>query len=491
VECEPEEQEFSKAHSILKPILVFQIEETSSEGAAAVHVSCIGFAGYTRMRSNTEMGLQSPQKSSLLQAGSDFSAETLAQGFESFSEAAQQLQAYYQQFEEKVATLNEQIAYKNQELEQNLREKDRAQNYLSNILEGSAVGILVTDLDGLITSANRMASRLIGLPVKELLQTPFREVLLLEVAPWDDGEGAQRQVREHELNHLRAGTAPLTLNLSITPMSGANDETLGWIVNLQDITELKHLEAEAERKNRLTGMGEMAANVAHQIRNPLGSIELFTSLLQQEMPSERAQTLLQHLSAAAQSMNQTVSNFLEYTQPQPLLPTGTADLQEILQESLRFLRQLVEYNNIRVHTDLHAQVSIVRGSAERLRQVFRNLLLNAVQAMVESGDLHLSSCERTITDAESLAVFGQAAQNRALPVVEVVISDTGSGMAQEVLEQAFEPFFSTQELGAGLGLAIVRNILEAHGAVIAIDSTPDSGTRVTVRIPQSVPVSDS
>jgi signal transduction histidine kinase len=152
---------------------------------------------------------------------------------------------------------------------------------------------------------------------------------------------------------------------------------------------------------------------------------------------------------------------------------------------------LVEYNNIRVHTDLHAQVSIVRGSAERLRQVFRNLLLNAVQAMVESGDLHLSSCERTITDAESLAVFGQAAQNRALPVVEVVISDTGSGMAQEVLEQAFEPFFSTQELGAGLGLAIVRNILEAHGAVIAIDSTPDSGTRVTVRIPQSAPVSDS
>jgi signal transduction histidine kinase len=293
------------------------------------------------------------------------------------------------------------------------------------------------------------------------------------------------------LNHLRAGTAPLTLNLSITPMNGANDETLGWIVNLQDITELKHLEAEAERKNRLTGMGEMAANVAHQIRNPLGSIELFTSLLQQEMPSERAQTLLQHLSAAAQSMNQTVSNFLEYTQPQPLLPTGTADLQEVLQESLRFLRQLVEYNNIRVHTDLHAQVSIVRGSAERLRQVFRNLLLNAVQAMVESGDLHLSSCERTITDAESLAVFGQAAQNRALPVVEVVISDTGSGMAPEVLEQAFEPFFSTQELGAGLGLAIVRNILEAHGAVIAIDSTPDSGTRVTVRIPQSAPVSDS
>ena len=438
------------------------------------------------------MGLQSPQKFSLLQAGSDFSAETLAQGFESFSEAAQQLQAYYQQFEEKVATLNEQIAYKNQELEQNLREKDRAQNYLSNILEGSAVGILVTDLDGLITSANRMASRLIGLPVKELLQTPFREVLPLEVTPWDDGEGAQRQVREHELNHLRAGTAPLTLNLSITPMSGANDKTLGWIVNLQDITELKHLEAEAERKNRLTGMGEMAANVAHQIRNPLGSIELFTSLLQQEMPSERAQTLLQHLSAAAQSMNQTVSNFLEYTQPQPLLPTGTADLQEILQESLRFLRQLVEYNNIRVHTDLHAQVSIVRGSAERLRQVFRNLLLNAVQAMVESGDLHLSSCERTITDAETLAAFGQEARNRtALPVVEVVIADTGSGMAPEVLEQAFEPFFSTQELGAGLGLAIVRNILEAHGAVIAIDSTPDSGTRVTVRIPQSAPACGS
>ena len=275
-------------------------------------------------------------------------------------------------------------------------------------------------------------------------------------------------------------------------MSGANDETLGWIVNLQDITELIHLEAEAERKNRLTGMGEMAANVAHQIRNPLGSIELFTSLLQQEMPSERAQTLLQHLSAAAQSMNQTVSNFLEYTQPQPLLLTGVADLQEGLQESLRFLRQLVEYNNIRVHTDLHAQVLMVQGSEERLRQVFRNLLLNAVQAMVESGDLHLSSCERTITDAETLAAFGQEARNRtALPVVEVVITDTGSGMAPEVLEQAFEPFFSTQELGAGLGLAIVRNILEAHGAVIAIDSTPDSGTRVTVRIPQAAPACDS
>jgi PAS domain S-box-containing protein len=438
------------------------------------------------------MGLPSPPKSPLPQAGPDFSAEALAQGFESFSEAAQQLQVYYQQFEEKVAALNEQVARKNQELEQNLREQDHVQNYLSNILEGSAVGILVTDLDGRITSANRMASQLIGMPVEDLLQTPFREVLPLEVTSWNDGEGVQRQVREHELNHFREGTASLTLNLSITSMSGANDETLGWIVNLQDITELKHLEAEAERKNRLTGMGEMAANVAHQIRNPLGSIELFTSLLQQEMPSERAQTLLQHLSAAAQSMNQTVSNFLEYTQPQPLLLTGVADLQEVLQESLRFLRQLVEYNNIRVHTDLHAQVLMVQGSEERLRQVFRNLLLNAVQAMVESGDLHLSSCERTITDAETLAAFGQEARNRtALPVVEVVITDTGSGMAPEVLEQAFEPFFSTQELGAGLGLAIVRNILEAHGAVIAIDSTPDSGTRVTVRIPQSAPACDS
>ena len=438
------------------------------------------------------MGLPSPPKSPLPQAGPDFSAEALAQGFESFSEAAQQLQVYYQQFEEKVATLNEQVARKNQELEQNLREKDHVQNYLSNILEGSAVGILVTDIDGRITSANRMASQLIGMPVEDLLQTPFREVLPLEVTSWNDGEGVQRQVREHELNHFREGTASLTLNLSITSMNGANDEPLGWIVNLQDITELKHLEAEAERKNRLTGMGEMAANVAHQIRNPLGSIELFTSLLQQEMPSERAQTLLQHLSAAAQSMNQTVSNFLEYTQPQPLLLTGVADLQEVLQESLRFLRQLVEYNNIRVHTDLHAQVLMVQGSEERLRQVFRNLLLNAVQAMVESGDLHLSSCERTITDAETLAAFGQEARNRtALPVVEVVITDTGSGMAPEVLEQAFEPFFSTQELGAGLGLAIVRNILEAHGAVIAIDSTPDSGTRVTVRIPQSAPACDS
>ena len=129
-------------------------------------------------------------------------------------------------------------------------------------------------------------------------------------------------------------------------------------------------------------------------------------------------------------MNQTVSNFLEYTQPQPLLLTGVADLQEVLQESLRFLRQLVEYNNIRVHTDLHAQVLMVQGSEERLRQVFRNLLLNAVQAMVESGDLHLSSCERTITDAETLAAFGQEARNHtALPVVEVVIADTGSGMA--------------------------------------------------------------
>lgn len=438
------------------------------------------------------MGLPSPPKSPLPQAGPDFSAEALAQGFESFSEAAQQLQVYYQQFEEKVATLNEQVARKNQELEQNLREKDHVQNYLSNILEGSAVGILVTDIDGRITSANRMASQLIGMPVEDLLQTPFREVLPLEVTSWNDGEGVQRQVREHELSHFREGTASLTLNLSITSMNGANDEPLGWIVNLQDITELKHLEAEAERKNRLTGMGEMAANVAHQIRNPLGSIELFTSLLQQEMPSERAQTLLQHLSAAAQSMNQTVSNFLEYTQPQPLLLTGVADLQEVLQESLRFLRQLVEYNNIRVHTDLHAQVLMVQGSEERLRQVFRNLLLNAVQAMVESGDLHLSSCERTITDAETLAAFGQEARNRtALPVVEVVIADTGSGMAPEVLEQAFEPFFSTQELGAGLGLAIVRNILEAHGAVITIDSTPDSGTRVTVRIPQPASACDS
>ncbi|MFZ8903877.1 MAG: two-component system sensor histidine kinase NtrB, partial [bacterium] len=312
-------------------------------------------------------------------------AQLLVQGFEAFNQATQKLQDYYRGIEQKVDELNSELARKNRELEQNLLEKDRVKSHLNNIFESSALGIVVTDLQGEILSVNQKALRLLDKMAEEVRGLRLNEILGERVLPLrltPEFMQSLQQGQEQEMT-LRGGAGlSRQLRLHLSLMKSDQNEWLGLIVNIQDITDLRKLEEEAERKNRFTGMGQMAASIAHEIRNPLGSIELFTSLLRKEVQSESSQQLVHHISSAVQSMNHIISNLLEYTKPRPVA-REVIDLHKFLRENLSFFEQLVEYNDVEMRTDFLATNTKIRGEVELLKQVFHNILINAIQAMVE------------------------------------------------------------------------------------------------------------
>lgn len=412
----------------------------------------------------------------------------LQQGFDAFKQATMKLQAYYRGLEEKVDELNHELAQKNKELEMNLQERERVKNYLSNIFESSAIGFIVTDLDGMITSVNSVGLRLIGRTLKMLQGTRLNEVFQSEILPWHptlQDLKVYEHAKEQELGFLHPNGTKQRLLLSISLMYSEFGDILGLIINVQNISELRKLEAEAERKNRLTVMGEMGATLAHEIRNPLGSIELFSSLLKKELDSESPQQqLIEHISSATQSMNHVISNILEYTKPHLIVAGETIEIHGVLNEILELMLHLTDANYIQIVTDLKATHTRIQGDSELLKQVFRNLITNAIQAVLEEGTVIITTDSFQTNHEKILKRFKSYPNTQeSLHLLEICIRDTGMGMLPEVRKKIFDPFFTTKERGTGLGLAIVHNIIEAHGAVIDVESDVDQGTQVILLFP--------
>jgi len=402
------------------------------------------------------------------------------EGFRAFTDAAERLK-------QRVDALNLQVEQKNQELERNLIEKEKVKTYLSNIFENLAIGVLVTDLDGAVTSVNRAGSRLLGLSGEEMVGEGVDDLLGAPVLSDHAPAGEEGVSLEEPITYARNDGESLRLEVSVNRML-AGDKALGFILNVQDVTLLKRLEEHAARRNRLTAMGEMAANMAHEIRNPLGSIELFASLVRKGLPEDdERQPLMNHIFSAVRSMNHIISNLLQYSKPRPV-HRDRLDVHALLAEVLEFSRYQAEQNGVRFTEALEAPRPDIRGDRELLKQVFHNLILNAVQAMPEGGALSIATRELKLADPKLLARFGDHGLPRAeLDAVEVRFQDTGVGMPKEVQNQIFDPFFTTKAQGTGLGLAIANNILESHHATIDVESRVNRGTTLILMFPLAAP----
>ncbi|MBI4083635.1 MAG: PAS domain S-box protein [Candidatus Lambdaproteobacteria bacterium] len=408
----------------------------------------------------------------------------LHQGFGQFIHAAENLRESHKLLQQKVASLNLELDEKNRELERNLTEKEKVKAYLSNIFESLAIGVLVTDLQGAITSVNRAGTGLLGASAEALIGQPVNGLLHAAVLPANvpAAGGAPGAEPDEPLTYTRGGET-LRLQVSSSPMHGEG-RPLGYILNVQDVTLLKRLEEHAARRNRLTAMGEMAANIAHEIRNPLGSIELFASLVRKGLPvADEKVVLMDHIFSAVQSMNHIISNLLQYTKPRPV-SRKALELNALLRDGAEFSGYLARHNGIGMALKLKARRSAIRGDGELLKQVFHNLFLNAVQAMPDGGTLTIASRCLSLSDPKLLARFGDLPPGaRGREVIEVRLSDTGVGMPADVRRQIFDPFFTTKSRGTGLGLAIVHSILDSHQATIDVESRVGQGTTFTLMFP--------
>jgi len=412
----------------------------------------------------------------------------LAAAFESFTRATETLRRSYGLLQKQVKDLTLELHQKNLELERNLREKEEVKNYLNNILESLQTGVVVLDISGRVRLFNRAAQQLTGLDSRQVLGAPWQEHLrpYLPPAGLDSfSPGSGQLALETEFPIRNGGpTDPLMLRVSLAPIQDQEDQVAGVVVLLQDVTRLKHLEQEGQRRSRLLAMGEMAAHMAHEIRNPLGSIELFATLLRRELdhdPDKR--DLAERISSGVRSLNHILTNLLLFTRSQKPA-ADRLGANELVAETLQFARYLLEQNRVDLAVDFSSENPQIQGDRELLKQVFLNMILNAVEAMPAGGTLRVST---RLLSRPGIDPNGRPDRGKTDREIEIGFCDSGVGIPEDHIARIFDPFFTTKETGTGLGLAIVHNIVAAHGGRVQVSSKPGKGTELTLIFPGGQP----
>jgi PAS domain S-box-containing protein len=398
--------------------------------------------------------------------------QRLIQAFDVFNHASESLQQSYNELQVEAHRLAAELAVANAELERSLEEKESFRSYLRNILESLSNGVLVIDREARAAVCNPAAATLLGLSLealksartyRDLAIPPSLKQFITAARGSETGPPA-----DAELHWNNAAGQEQFLSVSASAVSDAQGNNTGLTIVLKDITRIKELEIQTQRAKQLQAMGEMAVQLAHEIRNPLGSIELFASLLGNELKGqEDFKGWADQIVTGVKFLNNIVTNMLTFTRtskPQ----TKPLNLNELILETLAFVEPVLQQRKICLdRPGAGDNAPLCMGDAGMLRQMFLNLFMNALQAMPESG---------------RLAVRSRPGQPGT---IKVEVEDSGIGIPSENLGRIFDPFFTTHEKGTGLGLALVHQIVEKHQGRITADSEFGKGTRFTIWLPEA------
>lgn len=347
------------------------------------------------------------------------------------------------------------------------------QRFNERVIDNISGGLLVLTPDGRVSVQNAPGSNITGYSLDELRNRPLSTVLPGGEALFAEARRvlASRKVHrfEADLTARNGVTIPVGASLTSLPGSGAAGEAdiVGYVLIFQDLTELRKLEAQVRLKEKLAAVGELAAGIAHEIRNPLASMSGSVQLLRSELRLSGDQRRLMDIVVdESRRLSRIIQDFLTFARPpQPKLES--VDVRELLEQTVLLLRNSAE---MRPEHDIEVECSAggctVVVDAGQIKQVFWNLALNAVHAMPKGGELRIR-LDLTAADA-----------------VTVAFIDNGVGITAERMASLFTPFASGSSRRSGLGLSIVYGILREHEGDIDVKSTPAGGTTVTIQIPR-------
>ncbi len=288
-----------------------------------------------------------------------------------------------------------------------------------------------------------------------------------------------------ELNHLpsraevRLAGVGTVIGFSLSRVLDSDGRVTGAALLFKDLTRVEQLEERERLRDRLAALGEMAAGIAHEVKNPLAGIQVMAGLLKRQVSSSPdAQTILTDIIHEAQTANRIVLDVLEFVRPINL-QVEHLSLPTVLKDATSKYEGLVNNGSLVLESRVDPELPTVQGDHTQLRQLFTNLLLNAYEALDGQG---------RVTITATFSPFTGDQQARAeLPDLQgwitVDIDDDGPGIPDDVTQKIFSPFFTTKPQGSGLGLAIVRKIVDAHEGRIDIGTSPTGGTRVEVTLP--------
>jgi two-component system, NtrC family, sensor histidine kinase PilS len=370
------------------------------------------------------------------------------------------------------AYLAERLRSQGRELVERQRAVARLQALNENIIESINSGLITTGLTGVVNFINRGGQEIVGLRPAEVEGRAIEAVLgleshcLLEVRRRLLAERRYRFERYFERKDGRR----IFLGLAVSNLHDRTGRPLGYIFIFQDLTEIHALEQEVRLNERMAALGEMAAGMAHELRNPLAAISGSVQYLKGDLrPHGETLELMDIILRESQRLDQTIRDFLTFARPGEFSPELT-DVARLLEDTLKLLRKSREFqSNHRIVTRYAAvEDRPCAVDPNRLKQVFWNLAINALKAMPEGGTL-------SIDVARSGAGAGEQ--------IELTFADDGVGMSEASQRMYFQPFSGSFEGGTGLGAAIVYRLVQEHGGRIQLDSAPGQGTRVHIVLP--------
>lgn len=341
-----------------------------------------------------------------------------------------------------------------------------------NVIDSLPSGLVTTDPSQLVLTFNHAAERICGLPAEAVVGRPVSDVLqlpaeLTEAFKRGLGRSGARRL-EHKFR--RGDGRAIDVGLSATHVDTPSG-TAGFLITFQDLTDVKRLERDAQLQSRLAAVGEMAAGIAHEIRNPLASMSGSIQILRDDLPlNEEQAQLMDIVLRESDRLNTTIKSFLEYARPHRFA-IARFDLRRVVQDAGLLLRNSADVRESHTVDVVVPDAPIWFEADEgQVRQIIWNLATNGLRAMPDGGALLLGASPDG-------------------PDVVITVQDHGVGIAAEAVEGLFQPFHGTFAKGSGLGLAIVHRIVTDYQGAITVDSTPGSGTTFSVRLPARAEVS--
>jgi len=408
-------------------------------------------------------------------------AENLSEVLKAFNESTMKLQDAYNVLQAKFGELNKELEGKNSELNLKIAEISEIKDYLNGILQSVTDGVIAVDMHYRIMAFNRAAERITGLQGNEVVGRRFDECFETSFGVKLEGLSDEPDWPSRfilcDLKVKGREAFPIRESTSLTRDS--DGKITGAVKVIEDLTELRDLEEQARRQDRLAALGQMAATVAHEIRNPLGGIEGFASLLTRDFDEDDPRLrLVTKILEGTRSLNRVVSELLMFTRPMKL-DFRRVEVADVVEGAIGFAFENIERSDIKLNMQLGSESHFVMGDDEQLKRAMLNIVLNAIQAMPEGGDLEINCQSRSLPEA-ARQMLGDTGNGRW---VEIAIRDSGPGIEESEIPLIFNPFYTRREKGTGLGLPIATKIVEAHRGQITASSPPDGGAVFTISLP--------
>jgi two-component system, NtrC family, sensor histidine kinase PilS len=383
------------------------------------------------------------------------------------------------------SAISEELKSKKKELFKKEADYQQLETFNRNIVQSLDSGLLTIDLEGRINSFNRTAEKILqwngdasrGRSIYTLFPNINEAIDRVRATPSTPASKYER----YETVYTNPEDRQVYLGFSISPLTGPGESSIGYTLIFQDITRFKEMEEQMKRSDKMAAIGQLAAGMAHEIRNPLASLGGSIQMLKAELALDDAQQrLMEIVLRESERLNALITDFLLFAQP-PKTNKKEWPLGEIVEETIDLFTHSPAYHDgIRILRPRRIDPPSVRIDADQMKQVLWNLLTNAAQEMARGGELRIQIDKRQGT----LPRIGPISPSwKITEWVAVSISDSGGGIPPHEKEKIFEPFYTTKDRGTGLGLSIVHKIVENHNGAIKVDSEIGRGTTFTIFLP--------